>query len=144
MLKSILIEFVKLHKNAIVPTKAYPDDSCYDLYAVKTIELKPLKPTIVPCGISLDIPKGYEMLPRGRSGLALNDQIIVFPSTIDSGYRGDVGPILINLKDVPHQIRQGQRFSQFCIKPIYKLDFIEVKELPQTVRGNRGYGSSGE
>lgn len=111
------------------------------------------KETSIPAGgkllvdtkIKLSIPTGYEAQVRSRSGLALNNEIVVLnsPGTIDSDYRGSVGVILKNFGKNYFPLMQGMKIAQVVICPIVKVAFVEVKELSKTIRGEGGFGSTG-
>lgn len=111
----------------------------------KDIIVKPLQRVVVPTGIYLEIPEGYEAQVRPRSGLAAKHGITVLnsPGTIDSDYRGEVRVILINLSDEEFIIKDGERIAQMIIAPIVQANFIKEKALSDTTRGHGGFGSTG-
>jgi dUTP pyrophosphatase len=100
---------------------------------------------LVPTGLSIAIPEGYEAQVRPRSGLALKNQITVLntPGTIDADYRGELKVILINLGTEDFKIERGMRIAQLIINKCYQAELIEVDVLPETVRGEGGFGSTG-
>jgi dUTP pyrophosphatase len=100
---------------------------------------------LVPTGIAVSIPQGYEGQIRPRSGLALRYGIgmVNSPGTIDSDYRGEIGLILINWGSEPFLIRRGDRIAQMVIAPVSKAEVIEADELESTSRGEGGFGHSG-
>ncbi len=115
---------------------------------IETIEdilLSPLKRVIIPTGIYLEIPEGFEAQVRPRSGLAAKYGITVLntPGTIDSDYRGEVKIILINLGDKDFIIKDGDRIAQMIITPVIQGNFIKESELTETNRGDGGFGSTG-
>ena len=112
----------------------------------KKITIKPGKITMIPTGIAIAIPKNYEIQIRPRSGLAANRGISVLntPGTIDSDYRGEIKIILINLSKKRFIIKSGDRVAQMILCPIAKGKLQEVKNLPKTIRGRRGFGSTGK
>ncbi len=118
-----------------------------DLYAAvdgeKTIAAG--KVTLIPTGIRIALPRGYEAQVRPRSGLALNDGITVLnsPGTIDSDYRAEVGVILANLSDEPFVVKRGMRVAQMVIARAIQADLVEVEELNKTDRQHGGFGSTG-
>lgn len=138
---------IKMEKGASLPVYATEDSAGLDLFAniEEDIELKPLERKLVPTGIYLSIPKGYEAEIRPRSGLAANYGITVLnsPGTIDADYRGEVKVLLINLGNSNFKIRKGERIAQIVFKPIVKVRFRIVEELPGTERGKKGFGSTG-
>ena len=101
---------------------------------------------MVPTGIALAIPKKYEIQIRPRSGLAIKNNISVLntPGTIDSDYRGEIKVILINLSNKIFKIRSGDRIAQMILSPVVKGKFVQVKSLPKTIRGKKGFGSTGK
>ncbi len=107
--------------------------------------LLPGKRTLVPTGLSIALPAGYEAQVRSRSGLALKNGISVLnaPGTIDADYRGEVGVILINLGDEPFSIERGMRIAQLVIAPVTRIVWDERQSLPKTDRGSGGFGSTG-
>jgi dUTP pyrophosphatase len=100
---------------------------------------------LVPTGISLAIPPGFEGQVRPRSGLALHHGITVLnaPGTIDADYRGEIGVILVNLGGDSYTIMPGERIAQLVIAPVVRCRFVTVPELPDTDRGEGGFGHSG-
>lgn len=109
------------------------------------ITLRPLERRIVPTGLYIALPEGYEAQVRPRSGLALKHGITVLnsPGTIDSDYRGEIGVLLINLSDTPFVINAGERIAQMVVARHEKAELIEVEELDDTERGAGGYGHTG-
>ena len=109
------------------------------------ITLNPGDIKLVPTGISVSIPRGYEAQIRPRSGLALKHGIglVNSPGTIDSDYRGEIGIIMINFGNEPFIIRRGDRIAQMVIARIYQARVLEVDDLDSTGRGDGGFGHSG-
>jgi dUTP pyrophosphatase len=107
--------------------------------------LAPGARALVPTGLILELPVGYEAQVRPRSGLALNYGITVLnsPGTIDSDYRGEVRVVLANLGHMPFEIRRGERIAQLVVGPVTHAELIEVSELSPTARGGGGFGSTG-
>jgi len=138
----------KFYKNVKLPIYKTTGSSGMDLvaYIEKRIILKPGKTSIIPTGIAIAIPKNYEMQIRPRSGLAAKNEISVLntPGTIDSDYRGEIKIILINLGKKSFIIKSGDRVAQMILCPVEKGEFKEVKKLPKTVRGKKGFGSTGK
>jgi dUTP pyrophosphatase len=112
----------------------------------ETIVLKPLERKLIPTGLFFEIPLGFEMQVRPRSGLAYKSGITVLnaPGTIDADYRGELGILLINLSDKDFEIQDGERVAQLVIAKHEQPLLIEVKELSQTARGEGGFGSTGK
>jgi dUTP pyrophosphatase len=111
----------------------------------KPLEIAPGKRALVPTGLSIAVPPGFEAQVRARSGLALKKGICVLngPGTVDADYRGEVGVILANLGDEPFTVERGMRVAQLVICPVVKAEWEEVVVLPDTGRGAGGFGSSG-
>ena len=138
----------KFDKNIKLPIYKTSGSSGMDLMAfVKNkITIKPSKTAVVPTGISVAIPKNYEIQIRPRSGLAAKKGISVLntPGTIDADYRGEIKIILINLSKKLFVVKSGDRIAQMILCPIAKGKLKEVKKLPRTIRGKGGFGSTGK
>ena len=109
------------------------------------IELQPLERHLIPTGLYVALPEGYEAQVRPRSGLALKHGITVLntPGTIDADYRGEVGVVLVNLSNTPFTIEPGERIAQMVIAKYEQASLEEVEVLDETERGAGGYGHSG-
>jgi len=118
-----------------------------DLYAdiAEDITLKPGGRALVPTGLSIALPDGFEAQIRPRSGLALKHGISLVnsPGTIDSDYRGEIGVILINHGAEPFMVRRGERVAQMIVAPFNRVIWDEQKELVETARGGGGFGHTG-
>lgn len=130
-----------------LPAYATPQSAGMDLRAniEDPITLRPQERRIVPTGLNIALPEGYEAQVRPRSGLALKHGITVLnsPGTIDSDYRGEIGVLLINLSDTPFVINAGERIAQMVVARHEQAELIEVEELDDTERGAGGYGHTG-
>ncbi|MFH0963995.1 MAG: dUTP diphosphatase [Planctomycetota bacterium] len=132
-----------------LPLPAYhsADASGMDLLAAveKDLVVKRGEVMLVPTGISVAIPRGYEAQIRPRSGLALKHGIAVVnsPGTIDADYRGEIAVILTNLLDRPFTLKRGMRIAQMVIAPVVQVDLVPVDELPASERGGGGFGHTG-
>ena len=137
----------RLSDNVSLPKYETEESSGMDLAANinEKIEIKPGTTSIVPTGISVSIPKNFEIQIRPRSGLAAKNQISVLntPGTIDADYRGEIKVILINLGTKSFMIENGTRIAQMVLCPIVKAKLKEVKILKSTKRGSGGFGSTG-
>ena len=137
----------RLSKNIELPKYETNGSSGMDLSAdiEKKIKIEPGKTSIIPTGISVSIPKNFEIQIRSRSGLAAKSQISVLnsPGTIDADYRGELKVILINLGNKTFVIEKGARIAQMVLCPIVKAKFKEVDNLDDTNRGAGGFGSTG-
>ena len=138
----------KFYKNIKLPVYKTSGSSGMDLvaYIKNKITIKPSKTAIIPSGIAVAIPKNYEIQIRPRSGLAAKKGISVLntPGTIDSDYRGEIKIILINLSKKSFVVKSGDRIAQMILCPIAKGKLKEVKNLPKTLRGKKGFGSTGK
>jgi len=143
--RPVTVRVKLLSPDAKMPQVARAGDVAYDLYSSVDYELKPRERYAVPTGIAIEIPEGYEGQVRPRSGLAMKEGVTVLntPGTIDSGYRGEVRTIMINLGDRPFKITKGMRISQLAIRPVPEVEFIEADRLSDTERGEGGFGSTG-
>ncbi|MCX7992853.1 MAG: dUTP diphosphatase [Fimbriimonadales bacterium] len=132
-----------------LPLPSYQTDGSagVDLYAAvkEPITLQPGERALIPTGIRIALPPGYEAQVRPRSGLAIRHGIgmVNAPGTIDSDYRGEVCVILINLGQEPFAIRRGERIAQMVIAPVMRVAWEIVSELPPTQRGDGGFGHTG-
>jgi len=139
---------VKILREGVTLPKYQTDHSAgLDLCACvdKDIILMPGERVLVPTGISVELPDGYEAQVRPRSGLAINHGVTVLnsPGTIDPDYRGEVKVILINLGKEPFVIKNGMRIAQMVISKFERVEVEVVEELSQTRRGEGGFGSTG-
>ena len=136
----------KLHKNIILPEYKTDGSSGMDLMAnvEQTVKIMPGEKKIISTGIMVAIPEQYEIQIRPRSGLAAKNGISVLntPGTIDSDYRGEIKVILINLGKDIFQINKNDRIAQMIVCPIIKVELKEVESLPETARGEGGFGST--
>ena len=137
------IKIKKLHDDAIIPVYASDGAACFDLYAIE--DFNSFKSTIIaPTGLAFEIPLGYEMVIRPRSGMAFGAGIHSFSGTIDSDYRGEVKVLLFcDMSTNQFSIKKGQRIAQAVIQPVLRVEFECVDELSETVRGTGGFGSTG-
>ena len=106
-------------------------------------KLNPGERVMVPTGLYIELPEGYEAQIRPRSGLSLRDGIVAILGTIDADYRGEVGVILANLSDQPYSINPGDRIAQMVVSEVSRVKWNEVSELNETERGSGGFGSTG-
>ncbi len=130
----------------LLPAKAHSDDAAFDLKARTNLEILPHKSALVPTGLFLELPTGYEAQVRPRSGLALKHCVTVLntPGTIDAGYRGEVGVILINHSDTPFPVKRGDRIAQMVIQALPDVVLTPVSALNDSARGAGGFGSTGK
>lgn len=138
----VIVKFTKLHPDAKPFAYTRTGDACMDMYALQDIVIPVGYTKIVPTGIAIELPQGYEGIVRGRSGLA-SKGIIVHVGTVDDTYRGDVGVIIHNFSFNEFKVEKHNRIAQFTIKSITLIQLEEAIQLSSTERGQNGYGSSG-
>jgi len=129
-----------------IPTRQTPGSAGMDLHAKIDITIKKGERSLVPTGIKLALPFGYEAQVRPRSGLALKHGVTVLntPGTIDADYRGEIGVILANFGAEDFCVARGDRIAQMVIAKVEMVAFEEVENLPDSLRGTGGYGSTGD
>ena len=139
------IQIKKLHEDSLLPLKAHIDDAGYDLFCYEEILIPAHKSGLVKTGIAMALPPMTEAQIRPRSGLALKNMLTVLntPGTIDAGYRGEIGVIIMNLSDKDFLVAKGMKIAQMVIAPVLPTNIEEVKELDETQRGAGGFGSTG-
>lgn len=135
----------RIHKDALLPNCAHEGDAGLDLYSVEELIINSGESALIKTGIKIELPKQTEAQVRPRSGLALKFGITVLntPGTIDEGYRGEVGVILINHSKKSFTVEKGMKIAQMVVKPVWKVDVIEVESLSLTERAEGGFGSTG-
>ena len=132
-----------------LPLPAYQSEDAAGLDLLAAVEetmiLPPLGRALVPTGLAMALPSGYEAQVRPRSGLAAKHGVTVLnsPGTIDADYRGEIKVILINLSDTPFTIGRGERIAQMVIAPVSRARLVETDALDATIRGEGGFGSTG-
>ena len=137
---------IKLMNEGTVPVYKTEGSSGADVFANDSVLIKPNEVKLIPLGFAVEIPKGFEMQIRPRSGLS-NKYKLLMPNsfgTIDSDYRGEVIAPFINLDSKTYEIEKGDRIAQAVIVPVVQVKFKKVKELSETARGSGGFGSTGK
>lgn len=140
------IKIKKLHPNAVIPEYATAGAAGFDLVTVEDISLMPGETKLIPIGLAFEIPEGYEMQIRPRSGLSLRTKLrqSTCIGTIDSDYRGEVRGMFDNISESDtYLIRKGDRIAQAVIAPVVRAEFTVVDELSETKRGAGGFGHTG-
>lgn len=148
----IKVPVVRLAHAAGLELPAYQSEGAAGLDLLAAIDrqhpltLAPGARALIPTGLVLELPLGYEAQVRPRSGLALKYGVTILnsPGTIDSDYRGEVGVILANLGQAPFEIRRGERIAQLVVSPVTRAQLVEVAEVSTTERGDGGFGSTGK
>jgi dUTP pyrophosphatase len=136
----------RLDAAARLPARAHDDDAGYDLHALEAVTLAPGERATVPTGIAIELPPGHAGLVLPRSGLAARHGIALVnaPGLIDAGYRGEVKVLLLNTdRESTFQIAAGDRIAQLVVVAVAAPEVTELDELAATVRGERGFGSTG-
>ena len=139
------IKILKLNQSAIIPDYAHSEDAGLDLFAIEEKEILPGETQLINTGIAIALPIGTEAQIRPRSGLALKHSVTVLnsPGTIDAGYRGEIGIILINHGKKSFQIVPGMKIAQMVVASIIQAKITVVEKLDSTSRNNKGFGSTG-
>jgi dUTP pyrophosphatase len=146
------VRIKKLHPDAVIPKYATQGAAGFDLVAIEDVKIEPGHTSLVKTGLSVEIPRGYELQVRPRSGNSLKTKLRVAntPGTVDSDYRGEVCVIVDNVAAYfpPNggslDIKKGDRIAQGVICPIFQAEFEEVEDLSSTARGAGGFGSTGK
>ena len=144
-MEKIKVKIYRESPNIAIPAYATPGSAGVDLCSTMYCMIKPGDQALIPTGIKIAIPEGYEGQIRPRSGLALDKKITIpnSPGTIDSDYRGEIRVLLKNEGEDPFTLRFGDRIAQMVFVPIVQAQFEEVKALDETKRGSGGFGSTG-
>ena len=135
----------RLSSSATLPARAHPADAGLDLHSAVDLDIPPGETRLVGTGLALELPPGTEAQVRPRSGLALTHSVTVLntPGTIDEGYRGEVGVILINHGRRVFEVRRGMKVAQLIVQPTLAVEIVAVDALSDTPRGTGGFGSTG-
>lgn len=139
------LSFKRVHPDAVLPAYAHPSDAGMDIRSVEALVIPVGKRALVHTGLVVNLPPAYEAQVRPRSGLALKNGVTVLntPGTIDAGYRGEIGVILINLGENDFEVKVGDRIAQLVIAPVTQPTIVEATEIDETDRGAGGFGSTG-
>lgn len=139
---SLRIGVKRLREFSRMPALAHAGDACLDAYAAAEVRIEPGRIRQVPLGIALSMPRGIECQVRGRSGLSLGGVLVIL-GTVDSGYRGEVSAIVLNVGEDAWTVRVGHRVAQLAFRSMPDVELEELEELEDTERGARGFGSTG-
>ena len=148
VMKSKTLGYKKLSPDAVEPKYNFEKDSGFDLYSIEDISLGGMSRVIIGTGLAFNIPDGYEIQIRPKSGLAINYGLTVLntPSTIDGGYVGEVKVILFNTSRETYEVKKGMKIAQAVLCPVQQGKYVNLEnidELPNTDRGSDGFGSTG-
>jgi len=139
---SVVVGFRLLSSTARAPSLGSAGAACWDLTAPATGSVPAGASVVIPLGIALEVPAGYEAVIRGRSGNSSRG-LVVLHGTVDSDYRGEIGVILSNTTTAELFFSVGARIAQLAIRAVPAVQFVEVAELSRSARGARGFGSTG-
>jgi dUTP pyrophosphatase len=142
------LSYTKISEDTIDPQYAYESDSGFDLYSTEEIHFSPFERKLVSTGLSFDIPEGYEIQVRTKSGLAINQGLMVLnsPGTVDQGYTGEVKVILMNMNNMNTTVAKGQKIAQAVLSPVVCgkwVNLVLLENINEKERGSNGFGSTG-
>ncbi|NMM65730.1 dUTP diphosphatase [Clostridium sp. P21] len=142
---TIQLKITKINETAKLPQYAHDGDAGMDLFSIEEVIIPPSETALIHTGIKIELPRNTEAQVRPRSGLALKHSITVLntPGTIDEGYRGEIGIILINHGKLPFKVEKNMKIAQMVVKPVLKVNIIKVQQLSETERSEGGFGSTG-
>ena len=138
------LKIKKIHPEAKAPAYAHPYDAGIDLFALEDTTVDVSKIARIRTGIALEIPDGYAGLCWDKSGLSMTYGIKVLAGVIDSGFRGELVLAVINLGQEPYTFEKGHKVMQMIIQKVEQVEIVESKELSETSRGEKGFGSTGK
>ncbi|WP_197280113.1 dUTP diphosphatase [Bacillus sp. FJAT-27251] len=139
------LKIKRVHNEAKIPVQAHQGDAGMDLFSIEEKVIKAGEAELIKTGLQIELPKGTEAQIRPRSGLALKNSLTVLnsPGTIDEGYRGEIGVILINHGKLDFVVEKHMRIAQMVINLVPSIEIVEVNELTDTSRSAGGFGSTG-
>jgi dUTP pyrophosphatase len=148
MMRKQTVDVEMVSDDAVFPSYAYPTDSGFDLYSTVEHTMEPLGRALIPTGLKLSFPEGYEIQVRPKSGLAINQGITVLntPGTVDAGYTGEIKVILFNTTNEKVTIKKGMKIAQAVLCPVINgklVSFKQVENVEDKDRGDNGFGSTG-
>ena len=141
----MMFQIQRMDPDLPLPMRQSAEAAGFDLHSRISTTIKTGERILVPCGIRIALPVGFEAQIRPRSGLALKHGITLLgaPGTIDSDYRGEIHATLINLGETDYTVQKGDRIAQMVIAKVEMIEFAETNDLPETTRGESGHGSTG-
>jgi len=146
--KTQILKVKKLNGDAVLPSYNYSGDSGFDLYSTEDITIEPFGRGLIPTGLSFEFDEGYEIQVRTKSGLAINQGLMVLnsPGTVDKGYTGEIKVPLFNVNNETKLIKKGMKVAQAVLCPVVNGGYVRIEEienLKETERGSNGFGSTG-
>lgn len=145
-MEKVRVKIIK-EEGVLLPQYMTEESAGMDVRALleESVVLNSLERALIPTGIKMEIPSGYEVQVRPRSGLAIKNGITLLnsPGTIDSDYRGEIKIILVNLSSEPFEVKNGERVAQLVIQKVYQMELEETNQLDETERNSGGFGSTG-
>ena len=141
----MFIKWKKLSFDAELPCFSHKGDSGVDLKVIEDCVVPAFERCLLKTGLAVEVPEGYEIQIRPRSGISLKTPVMIAnsPGTVDSTYRGEVGIIVFNASPEPYKIEKGTRIAQAVVVKLPQVEHVEVSELSKTARGEGGFGSTG-
>lgn len=139
----VQVGFKKLVPEAVLPSYAHESDSGMDVRSVENVVIPPRSYQLISTGLAPELPDGYELQVRPRSGLQCKKGIVAGWGTVDSAYKGCIGVVLYNNNDSSFKVEVGDRIAQLVVSPVYRAKVVEVSELSVSDRGTGGFGSTG-
>ncbi len=144
-MEPVKILFHRIHPEAKLPTKAYPEDNCYDLYCVEKTHIPAGQSALVPVGLKVAyISPGFGFVIRGRSGLGFKYQLQPWLGEVDNGYKGSIDILVMSLCDKGYVFEKGDRVAQFKVEKVWDSYVAITDEVFESNRGVKGHGSSGK
>lgn len=140
----MILKIKKLHQDAIVPKYAHFDDAGFDLFAIEDTLVKVGERKVIKTGLAMAIPTGFVGLVWDKSGISVKEGIKTLAGVVDSTYRGEALIAVVNLSDKDYEFKKGHKVAQMIIQKKETVDFVEVSELDETLRGESGFGSTGK
>jgi len=144
MTNKVKVKFKKMDEKVIPPFQANKGDAGWDICANEDVSIAPLSVAKINTGLMIEVPEGYELQVRGKSGLALKEGFTIAQGigTIDAGYRGEIGVLLKSLRPFTKTVRKGEMIAQLVLNKLPEVEYEEVDELSDSERGKKGFGST--
>jgi dUTP pyrophosphatase len=145
-MEEVQIKFFRMNENVKLPTRTHDGDACWDIYANEKMTIEPNQVVLVPIGLKSELPIGWELQIRPRSGNAAKFGLNVIFGTVDAGYRGEIKVVLHNTSNKPFSFEIGYKVAQIAFKQVHDVKIIEVESeslLGESERGKGGFGSTG-